>query len=395
MAENGSTGVLVVEDSQTTANLLRRLLTYSGFSVVEAHSYDEAVDKADENRIDIALLDGNMFDVDEIEAVRKLQYMLDMPTLPVLVLTTKEYIPGIMASFDNGLVDYLTRPFGTGDLVYRIQGLLSRHAKLTDETHDLSEMTEPAPRKVPVRSRGGYVLAGFGTKGGVGKTMIATNLALALQRRQDRRVVLFDADFFFGDISIHLSVPASRTIVDLLPQIDSLDEYAESALVQHHTGLYSLLGPAHPEDAERITPEDVQKVLDWLRDRFDFVIADCPPAYDERVLTILEDADGILLVVTPEIGPLKNMSQFLDLADTLGFTHEKIYVVLNRADSNVGIEARMIERTVQHKVSFRIASGGRPVVLSVNRGNPLLLDSPRHQVAREITQIADFFAEQV
>lgn len=395
MAENGSTRVLIVEDSETTASLLRRLLTYSGFSVVEARSYEEAVARTDENRIDIALLNGEMFEVDEIEAARQLQYALDMPTLPILVLTTKEHIPGIMASFDNGLVEYLTRPFGAGDLIYRIQGLLSRRASFTDETDDLLEMVEPVPQKTPIRSRGGYVLAGFGTKGGVGKTMIATNLALALQRRRDRRVVLFDADFFFGDVSIHLSLPASRTLVDLLPQIDTLDEYAESALVRHHSGLFTLLGPPHPEDAERITPEHVRKILDWLRDRFDFIIVDCPPAYDERVLTVLDDADGILLVVTPEIGPLKNMSQFLDLADSLGFTQDKIYVVLNRADSNVGIEARMIERTVQHKVGFRIASGGRAVVLSVNRGNPILLDSPRHEVARQITQIADFFAAQV
>lgn len=395
MAENGSTQVLIVEDSETTAGLLRRLLTYSGFNVVEAHSREDAVTTLQELPIDVVLLDGEMFGVDEIEAARQLRFAVDMPTLPILVLTTKDHIPGIMASFDNGLVDYLTRPFGAGDLIYRIQGLLSRRANIVDDVDELLRGPEPAARKTPMRSRGGFVLAGFGTKGGVGKTMIAANLALALQQRQDRRVVLFDADFFFGDVNIHLSLPASRTIVDLLSQIDSLDEYAESALVRHQTGLYALLGPSHPEEAERITATHVQKVLDWLRGRFDFIIVDCPPAYDERVLTVLEDADGIMLVVTPEIGPLKNMSQFLDLADSIGFTQEKIFVVLNRADSNVGIEARMIERTVQHKVAFRIASGGRPVVLSVNRGNPIFLDSPRHQVARQIAQIANFFAEQV
>ena len=120
---------------------------------------------------------------------------------------------------------------------------------------------------------------------------------------------------------------------------------------------------------------------------------DCGANYDDRTLTILERADDILLVVTPEIGPLKNAALFLGLADKLQLDQNKIQVVLNRANSQVGIEEKEVERTLRHKVGFRISSGGRVTVMSVNRGIPLVIGQPDHPVSQQIFFLADAFVK--
>jgi pilus assembly protein CpaE len=234
----------------------------------------------------------------------------------------------------------------------------------------------------------------FGSKGGVGKTTIATNLAVALRQHTRQRVALFDADLFFGDVGVHLNLPTVRTILDMIQSLDGADpEQAEQVLVPHPSGVRVLLSPFRPEEGELITPESIERILEFLRQHYDYIVVDCQPSYDDRMLRILESADEVLMVVTPEVGPLKNTSLFLDLAVRLGYSLDKINVALNRFNSNVGIGPEEIERTLQHEVAFRIISGGRPVVLSVNRGVPLVIEQPDHPFSVQIMRIADHYIQ--
>jgi pilus assembly protein CpaE len=129
--------------------------------------------------------------------------------------------------------------------------------------------------------------------------------------------------------------------------------------------------------------------LDKLVSIFSYVVVDCHSNYDERTLEVLEKAYTVLLVIIPEIGPLMVTSRFLDLAGRLGLPTGKIDLVLNRSNSNVGYEVKEIERALKMKVKFNIISGGREVVISANKGTPMVMQNPTHAFSKGIQQITE------
>lgn len=310
---------------------------------------------------------------------RRLRQTAITKAIPVLMLTSRGQIADKIAGFEAGADDYLTKPFQPQELAYRVKSIMARTAALD------------APQATAARANG-KIIALFGSKGGVGKTMIACNMAVALRRRTGKRIALFDADFCFGDANVHLNLPPVRSVLNLVNAIDDLDaKLIDQAMVAHPTGVRVLLSPFRPEEADLVKGEHVKKILDALVTLYDFIIVDCGANYDDRTLTALENADDIMLVVTPEIGPLKNAVLFLDVANKLGLSLDKVHVILNRANSNVGIEDKEIERTLRHPVAYRVISGGRALVLSVNRGVPLVIAKPDHPLAQQIYYIVDSF----
>jgi pilus assembly protein CpaE len=320
--------------------------------------------------------------MDGYQLCRRLRQNPATRSLPILMVTGQSDLQDKVAGFESGVDDYVTKPFEPEELVYRVKGLLAR-AK-----------ARPLPPVVPEGR--GHTIAFFGGKGGVGKTTLAVNLAVAIHRRAHKGVVLFDADFYFGDVGVHLGLPPERNVTELIKYIGDLTpELADQVLATHDSGVRVLLNPARPEEADLIAPAHVRRLLDVLADMHDYVIVDCQPSYDERMLVVLEQADDILLVITPEIGPIKNTSHFLNLAARMGLAQDKVHIILNRANSDVGIGVGEIERTLKHRVAYQIVSGGRPVVVSVNRGAPIVLSQGDHPLAQQVMRMADHMTKSV
>lgn len=369
--------ILVVDDDPSIRNLLNVLLGKVGYEVVLAISGEDALKQALRNPPDLLILDVILPGMDGYTLCRRLRQNPSTRQLPILVLTSQAETADKLAGFNAGADDYLTKPFEPTELVYRVKGLLARGQQAASALE-----AGPKPK--------GNTIAVFGTKGGVGKTTFAVNLTLALARLPKTRAVLMDADFSFGDVSVHLNLSPTRTIIDLLPHLGELDQSViNQVLLRHESGARVLLSPYRPEEVEQIQPEHVMTVLRFLAEHFDYVVVDCPASYDDRTLTILEHADQIVVVLTPEIGAVKNTSVFFDLADKLGLAPEKLHVVLNRANSEVGIAAAEIERALQQPVNLRLMSGGRAVVLSVNRGTPMVLDQPQHPFSQQVLHVMD------
>lgn len=369
--------ILVIDGNLGLAELVRLILGNEGYDVTIARSGEEGYQQALHLRPDLILMDVVLPGMDGYTLCRQLRQKPATRSIPILILSSKTDIADKVAGFEAGADDFLNKPFQPAELTYRIRSLLARFQPSED---DQVERREPR----------GRIIALFGTKGGVGKTTICVNLAVALQQRSGEKVALWDADFFFGDVGTHLNLPPDRSVLDLIDRLGELEPgLADQVLVPHASGIRVLLGPYRPEEAERITSEHVERLLDFLSELYKYVVIDCAASYDDRTLVLLEQADEIFLVVTPEIGPLKNTSIFLDLALRLGIPLEKVHVILNRSNSNVGIEAEEIERALKSKVEFRIVSGGRPAVLSVNRGVPLMIEQPDHPIARQVMRMAD------
>src|SRR5207342_3000598 len=176
---------------------------------------------------------------------------------------------------------------------------------------------------------------------------------------------------------------------DLVPELeagslDSLDTF----LINHTAGVRVLLAPPSPETAEMITATGVKTVLDRLRADHDLVIVDCASYFNDTTLAILDAADVILTMLSLEITSIKNMRLFLEVAEQLGYEKGKVRLVLNRADSALGIRVADVEHSIGRKVDETIVSDGRSVVYALNRGVPFFLSNREAQVSQDILRLA-------
>jgi pilus assembly protein CpaE len=201
--------------------------------------------------------------------------------------------------------------------------------------------------------------------------------------------VLVDADLRFGDANILLDLPAERSIVDLLPHIDQLDaDLVRQVLMKHNSGVQLLVRPERAELAETITAEHMERVLTILPQQFDYVVFDCEVSYDEKLLAVLDHVDEILLILTPNMGALRNAKHFLKLTESLSYPRGKINFVLNRSNSNVNVTPADVERALGPGQYFRLGSFGRLLTNDLNRGTPTVLSQPRSEFTRVIRDIA-------
>jgi Flp pilus assembly CpaE family ATPase len=234
----------------------------------------------------------------------------------------------------------------------------------------------------------GKIITVFTAKGGVGKTMLAINLGVALAQRGANQVCVVDLDLSSGDLAISLLLDPVRTIADSVSMTGHIDTTgAASLLTPYRPGLEMLLAPVNPGDAEKVPPSLVGELLAVLRTMFDYVVVDTPPHLSEHVLTALDASAHHVLMTTPDVPALKNLRVVLDVLDMLSYPAEIRSVVLNRAESKLRLSREDVERVIRTPVVAQIPAS-RAVPISVNKGTPITLTSPGHAVSKAITAFA-------
>lgn len=241
----------------------------------------------------------------------------------------------------------------------------------------------------PVRSKAlGQLVTVFSAKGGCGKTTVSTNLAAALAK-MGRRVCLVDLDLAFGDVAIALQLFPERGIADLAARSGRIDRTAiAGAVTTHSPNLDAILAPVQPGAAETVSAELVAELLQVLKGMYDFVIVDTPPAFTDQVLTSFDASDHMALLTTLDIPSLKNLKLALETLDLLGYARERFHVVLNRADSKVGLAVEDVQKTLGMPISIQLPSS-RAVPAAINRGVPIVQDSASHPVSAAIRRFAE------
>ena len=236
----------------------------------------------------------------------------------------------------------------------------------------------------------GRVITVFSAKGGCGKTTISTNLGAALADKGRRSVVVLDLDLAFGDVAIALQLFPSHTIADAVPLGEqNLDIGGLQALLTPHSpGLTTLVAPVEPGAADTIPATLVTRIIEVLRENFDFVVIDTPPAFDDQVLAAFDLSDAVVLLATLDIPALKNLKLTLETLDLLNYPRERWKIVLNRSDSKVGLAISEVEKTLRMSITAQIPSS-RDVPASINRGVPIMLDDPKHAVSVAIREFAE------
>ncbi len=385
--------VLVVDDIPETRDHLTKLLGFeSDIDVVgSAASGREALEMAVRLNPDVILMDINMPDMDGIAATEQLSSIA--PAAAVVMMSVQGEADYLRRSMLAGAREFLVKPFSSDELTASIRQVSARER---DKQSRMASVPVPVGAVAPAGPRGGgsgepgLVVAVFSPKGGVGRTTVAVNLAIAAATELGKKVVIMDGSFQFGDVGVLLNLnPKSKSIADLVPELeagslDSLDTF----LISHTAGIRVLLAPPSPETAEMITAAGVKTVLDRLRADHDLVVVDCTSYFNDTTLAILDAADIILTMLSLEITSIKNMRLFLEVAEQLGYEDGKVRLVLNRADSALGIRVADVEHSIGRKVDETIVSDGRSVVYALNRGVPFFLSNREAQVSQDILRLA-------
>ncbi len=248
-----------------------------------------------------------------------------------------------------------------------------------------------APTEVGEGRPPGRVVTVFSSKGGCGKTFLSTNLAVALSRN-GAEVALVDLDLHFGDVAIMLHLFPSHTIYDAT-QSSGLDALTlKSFLTRHDSGIWTLVAPTEPTVADTISPATIGSILKLLRSAFDYVVIDTPPAFSEPVLGAFDESDWLVMLATLDVPSIKNLKLTLQTMELLHFPKSRIRVVVNRADSKVGLRLPDVEKLLSSSVDATIPSS-RSVPLSVNKGSPIMVEEPKGPVAESIRRVAALVTE--
>ncbi len=240
--------------------------------------------------------------------------------------------------------------------------------------------------------RRGRVITVLAPKGGAGKTALATNLSVGLAESRPGTAVLVDLDLQFGDVPTALGLQPGHTIADAT-RSSGLDlATLKVFLTRHESGLFVLAAPESPAEGEEVAESRARRVVDLLASEFPFVVVDTPAGLTEHTLGALELSTDLLLVCDMAVAGARGMRKVLDALDRLGMTEATRHIVLNRADSDVGLDPADVERIIGRPVDVELPST-RSMPLSMNQGTPLLTAAPRSEAARRLVEVVGRFAE--
>jgi pilus assembly protein CpaE len=374
--------ILVVDDDSNVQRLLSYTLKQEGYEVVVASDGAEGFKLWGQEQPALILLDVMLPKLDGYQVAGKIRAEEGSAShVPIIMLTAEAEVEQKIRGLRAGADDYLVKPFHPAELLARIKSLLARFA----------------PRDMLVgRPPLGRVLAFYGAKGGVGTTTIAINVAIALQRELGRRVCLVDANLQFGDHRVFMDLGLDRkSIVDVAsaPSIDA--DLLRGVLVEHDSKIDLLLAPPSPETAELVTKEHLTTTLEVLRGMYDYVVVDVDKRLDDLNLGVFDAAETLFVVLTADLSCLKNVRLVLETLGHIGYSGDRIKLILNRSNAFTGINAKTAEGALRRPIDLQVLNEYRGAISALNSGAPVMLtkaDSPLgrsiHDVARAIDKTA-------
>ncbi|WP_445153699.1 AAA family ATPase [Arthrobacter sp. Hor0625] len=243
----------------------------------------------------------------------------------------------------------------------------------------------------PDKSPKGLVIGVFSPKGGVGKTTIATNIAIGLGQVAPMGVVIVDLDLQFGDVASGLYLNPEHTVTDAVSASASQDSLVLKAfLTVHPSSIYALCAPRTPVEADDITPQQVSRLLEQLAEQFQYVVVDTAPGLPEVGLAAMEQCTDVVWVSAMDVPSIRGLRSGLEILRRLDLLPETRHVVLNMADSKSGLSVQDVEATIGAPVDVSIPRS-KAVAYSTNRGIPVLQDGRRDPAVKGLRQLVTRF----
>jgi pilus assembly protein CpaE len=240
----------------------------------------------------------------------------------------------------------------------------------------------------------GRIITVLSPKGGSGKTTVASNLAVGLAVAEPNQAAVVDLDLQFGDIATALGLTPQHTLVDAVRAPGPMDGMAlKSFLTPHRTDLWAMCGPETPAEGEEVSADQAKQMVETLADEFRYVVVDTGAGLDEHTLSVLESSTDLVLVCALDVTSVRSLRKEIAALEQLGMTYQQRHLVINRADSKVGLDLRDVEATLGLPVDVSVSSS-RSVPLSLNQGSPIIESEARAPVARQFSQLVARFVEQ-
>lgn len=305
------------------------------------------------------------------------------PETALVVLESELKEESMRKAIFSGAQDVLIYPFTAAKLIDSIY----RSYRNLKKAQELRSSSVSRQRK---KFQQGQLDVIFSTKGGVGKTFLATNLAVSLARENGARVVLVDLDLDFGNASLALDIAPRYTISDVVNEIVNLDrDLMESFLIPHPSGIALLAANVQPRMNEFINAEHVEMILKLLQSSFDFVVVDMPSRFSSTLDPVFQLSQHLMLVTTPEVSTIRNLKACLDALTSLNYSTGKTRLVLNKAGLSADIRANDVETTLGHSLYGLLPLDFKLVTNSMNRGVPVVQLYPRSKISRGVQNLAN------
>jgi pilus assembly protein CpaE len=444
--------VLIVDDISTTLDNLRKLLAFEeDIEVVgTAGTGRDAVAEAKRLHPDVVLMDVNMPEMDGIQATEIMAS--ETPGSPVIIMSVQGERDYLRRAMQSGAREFLIKPFSGTELVASVRRVHQLEQRKETYSRAAVATAAPAPPETPPVEAGpappsvgappkavaaeappapaeappvetadaeappaeapveaepeqeaafpneatappaqvyGEQVVFYGGKGGVGTSVLATNLACALAQETGARVALVDFDLQFGDVGVLLNLPQTQSISDLVDAIDIVDQdFIGDVMSTGPAGVRVLPAATSPELADLVTPEHVQKILGLLRTMFDFVVVDTSSHLGDITLAALDTASSVILVTAPSITSVKNAKLALRLMESISIPISAITLVMNRCEAHTEFNNDSIESHLKFPITIQVPHDPRTVVNSINRGDPFVVNHPEVEASQRVRQLA-------
>jgi pilus assembly protein CpaE len=297
------------------------------------------------------------------------------PDRPVVVMSESSPNGFLRQAFEAGADDVITLPQTPQQVAFTLQKVIARRKGLV----------MPGKPTAPL-------IVVLGPKGGTGKTLVTTNLAVALAQR-GKDVVVVDLDLQFGDVGLAIGLSPERTMYDLIKAGPPFDhEKLERHLMRHPSGVRALLATTRPDQAGAVSVDYLRDIYASLRTMSDVVIVDTPPSFTSEVIATIDVSSDICMVGMLDSLSLKNMKLGLETLELMGHETRNITIILNRADSRVGIMPEDVATIIGRAPDIGIPSD-REIPRAINDGTPIVTARPESGAAKAFGALADRFAK--
>ncbi len=302
------------------------------------------------------------------------------PTVKIIATANEYSTDTIIRAMRAGIREFLPKPLIKDNLLKSIDKFKTQILDKTKENETNSK-----------------VITVFSNKGGVGKTSIAVNLALELANITKEKVALVDLNMHLGDITTFLDITPSFNISYLIKKIEGANEdFMLSTLEQYNnTEMYVLADPPYREEAKKILPNEIKKMINALRTTFSYIIIDTNSTFDEITVTTLDNTDLILLVSAINVPAIRNCQRCLDAFDRLGYEEEKTKIVVNRYMENDDIKLEDVEKALDKEIYWKIPNNYYTITSAISKGKPVSVINNDSNIAKSYRELATNISDNI
>ncbi len=367
---------VILSDEFSTSEVIKLFAgEFDNLEICQENDYSEAYKKiANYQGKSILLADLSTYKQQKLELILKVTK--ECKSCKVLALSDNPSVDLIIEIMRAGAKEFVPIPIIKSEFFESVNKLLSEFNE-TKKTNNCK------------------IISVFSNKGGIGKTSLATNLALELSKITKENIALIDLNFQMGDITTFLDLKPSFNISYMLENLDKINEtFLLSTLERYKkTSLYVLADPPYFKQADNIQPRQITKLFNTLKETFSYIIVDAEASFEGKNIAALDNSDLVLLVSVANLPALRNTQRCLELFEKLGYDKEKVKIIINRYMENDEIKEADIEKVLSKKIYWKIPNNYFAIMTAINKGIPVSEINDSTNIARSYKDLAQYISD--